>query len=116
MVVLGVPYVHFMVTVDIPMYYGQYLNDQAKGTVYYHPADGLRHMLTCQDVADDWAGWSEDALWMSLYFGVGPLMARALVASLVDELPVGRVRPHNWKRHSSGVAVLACPFQRGHGR
>lgn len=71
---LSVPYVHFMVNVDVPMYYSQYLADEAKGVVYHEPAVGLRLMTSCQHVADDWTGWSEDALWMSLYFGLGPVM------------------------------------------
>eukprot|EP00966_Prymnesium_polylepis_P160859 3717487-Prymnesium_polylepis.3 len=74
-----------MVNVDVPMYYSQYLADEAKGVTYHEPAVGLRLMTACQHVADDWAGWSEDALWMSLYFGLGPVMARALVVSLRAE-------------------------------
>ena len=79
---LCLPYVHFMFTVDVPMYHEQWRTDEAKGTIYDGWGPGLRRMLTCHDVADDWLGWSEDALWMSLYFGVGPIAARALAGSL----------------------------------
>ena len=74
--------VYFMFTVDVPMYYSQWQADEAKHTQYDSFGPGLLRMLTCQDVADDWAGWQEDATWMFLYFGVGPFAARALASSL----------------------------------
>ena len=79
---LSAPYVYFMLRVDAPMYYRQWRSDEANGTAYDGWADGLERMLICQEVASDWAGWSEDALWQTLYFGVAPLAALALAASL----------------------------------
>ena len=79
---VSVPYVYFMFAMDVPMYYHQWRADEAKGTVYDGLHDGLRRMLTCQQVANDWAGWEEDALWQCLYFAVGPFAARALARSL----------------------------------
>ena len=64
------------------MYYAQWQADEARKTVYDGVLSGLRRMLTCQEVADDWAGWQEDAVWETLYFGVGPLAALAIANSL----------------------------------
>ena len=39
----------------------------------HHPEYGAYDLP--EHVADDWQGWSEDATWEALYFGVGPLLA-----------------------------------------
>ncbi|EOD39667.1 hypothetical protein EMIHUDRAFT_97839 [Emiliania huxleyi CCMP1516] len=72
---LSAAYVYFMIAVDIPMYYAQWRADEARGVEYDSAAKGLGRMCRCQHVADDWQGWSEDATWEALYFGVGPLLA-----------------------------------------
>ena len=41
-------------------------------------------MTTCQAVADDWAEWEGEAMWQTLYFGVGPLVTRGLVGLTLD--------------------------------
>lgn len=65
--------------VDVPMYYEQWRADETRGVVYDSFLDGLRRMATCQDFSDTWGQWSEDAVWMSGYFGIAPFINRALV-------------------------------------
>jgi len=84
---LSAAYVYFMVAVDIPMYYAQWRADEARGVEYDSAAKGLGRMCRCQHVADDWEGWSEDATWEALYFGVGPLLASWAARTLTHPAP-----------------------------
>jgi hypothetical protein len=80
--IFTVPYVHFMFSVDVPMYYEQWVADEVRQTAYDSFSAGLTRLLTCNSVADDWAGWADDMNWMRLYFTIGPVAAILVAHSL----------------------------------
>lgn len=80
--IICLPYVYFMFSVDVPMYYGQWQADEAKGTIYDSAAKGLRRMLVCQRFSEDWRLWEEEAVWQACYFSICPIFARLMAGSL----------------------------------
>jgi hypothetical protein len=77
--VLGVVYVIFMCTVDIPMYASRWLADQASGREYLSISQGLWDVWARWNVTFDWEQWRTEVPWMSLYFSVGVWSSLALV-------------------------------------
>lgn len=64
-------FIYFMCTVDIPHYYARWSADQQAGKQYLALAEGLRDAATRWIVTYEWAEWSDEIAWMSLYFSVG---------------------------------------------
>lgn len=64
-------FIYFMCTVDIPHYYARWSADQLAGKQYLPLAEGLRDAATRWVVTYEWAEWSDEVAWMSLYFSVG---------------------------------------------
>jgi hypothetical protein len=83
---LGVAYVVFMVTVDVPMYLSRWRADESSGRVYFSLAEGLRDALRWR-VTVRWEDWRDEIPWMSLYFSAAVWMSMALihVPSVGDE-------------------------------
>ena len=77
-----IPYLCFMAAIDVPLYYSQWQTDHNHGMAYESWGQGLRRMLRCQHVSDDWNGWQDDVLWQVSYFGVAPFGVRAMADSL----------------------------------
>jgi hypothetical protein len=77
--VLGVAYVAFMCTVDVPMYLSRWLADEASGRSYLSLGAGLADVWTRRVVTFDWEEWRTEIPWMSLYFSVGVWCSIALV-------------------------------------
>jgi hypothetical protein len=77
--VLGVAYVTFMCTVDIPMYVARWLADEARGRVYLSLGQGLWDVGSRWTVTYAWEAWQTEIPWMSLYFSVGVWCSIALV-------------------------------------
>lgn len=67
---LGLGYVAFMVTVDVPMYATRWAADQAAGRAYLDLAGGFRDVATRWSVSFDLAAWRGEMPWMTLYFSV----------------------------------------------
>jgi hypothetical protein len=68
--VMGVAYVIFMATVDVPMYVGRLLADRAAGRHYLTLADGVVDLARRWIVTFSWDDWHTEIPWMSLYFSV----------------------------------------------
>jgi len=64
-------FIYFMCTVDIPHYYARWSADQRAGKQYLALADGLRDAATRWVVTFEWAEWTDEVAWMTLYFSVG---------------------------------------------
>jgi hypothetical protein len=64
-------FIYFMCTVDIPHYYARWSADQQAGKQYLALADGLRDAATRWIVTYEWAEWTDEVAWMTLYFSVG---------------------------------------------
>jgi len=76
--VLGIAYVLFMVTVDVPMYASRWLADEACGREYLNLSAGLHDLWTRRQVTFAWEEWRTEIPWMSLYFSVGVWCSIAL--------------------------------------
>jgi hypothetical protein len=93
---LGVAYVLFMCTVDIPMYVSRWLADQASGREYLSLSQGLWDIRSRWTVTYAWEHWRTEIPWMTLYFSVGVWCSIALVHVLRFEpngLRPDRLRP-----------------------
>jgi hypothetical protein len=77
--VLGVAYVVFMCTVDIPMYASRWQADEAVGREYLSLSQGLQDAWSRRVVTFDWEAWQAEIPWMSLYFSVAVWWSLALV-------------------------------------
>jgi hypothetical protein len=89
--VLGVAYVTFMCTVDIPMYVSRWLADEANGREYLSLAQGIWDVRSRWTVTFAWEAWRTEIPWMSLYFSVAVWCSIALVHAPRFE-PHGRGR------------------------
>src|ERR1700675_1778864 len=87
-------YVVFMVTVDVPMYFGRWQADLASGKDYFGLVTGLHDVATRWIVTHDIAPWRDEIAWMSLYFSTAVWGSLALAGfGLVKHLlPRYRVR------------------------
>jgi hypothetical protein len=77
--VLGVAYVAFMGTVDIPMYVSRWQDDEAKGRQYLSLGQGVHDAWSRRIVTFAWEEWRAEVPWMSLYFTVAVWWSLALV-------------------------------------
>jgi hypothetical protein len=87
-------YVIFMSTVDVPMYFARWQEQQADGAPLLGLGSGLYDLATHWIVAHDIASWREEIPWMSLYFSTAVWTSLLLGGfSLVkNHLPRYRVR------------------------
>jgi hypothetical protein len=74
----GVGYVGFMFGVDVPMYLGRWLADEAAGRSYLTLAQGLAD-ASRSIVSHRWDDWKGEVVWMSLYFSVAVWLSLSLV-------------------------------------
>ena len=77
--VLGVVYVLFMFTVDVPMYVSRWQADEASGRQYLALSQGLQDAWSRRVVTFAWEEWRPEIPWMSLYFSVCVWWSLALV-------------------------------------
>ncbi len=66
----GLVYVTFMFTVDVPMYWGRWIADEAAGRHYMTLSQGLLDVAHRRVVSQQWSDWKHEVAWMSLYFSV----------------------------------------------
>jgi hypothetical protein len=76
---LGVVYVLFMCTVDIPMYVSRWQADEASGRQYLALGQGLQDAWSRRVVTFAWEEWRTEIPWMTLYFSVCVWWSLALV-------------------------------------
>ena len=72
-------YLFFMVFVDVPMYAGRWIADQANGRHYLTLAAGLTDAATRWTVSFRWQDWQTEVVWMALYFSVCVWISISLV-------------------------------------
>jgi hypothetical protein len=77
--VLGIAYVTFMCTVDVPMYIYRWRADEANGREYLSLAQGFEDAWSRRVVTFAWEEWREEVPWMSLYFTVAVWWSLTLV-------------------------------------
>jgi hypothetical protein len=78
-ILLGVAYVLFMCTVDIPMYVSRWQADEIRGQEYLTLSEGFQDAWSRRVVTFDWVQWQSEMPWMSLYFSVCVWWSLALV-------------------------------------
>ncbi len=76
--VVGLGYVVFMTTVDVPMYWARWQRDSAAHARYLGIAQGWHDAWRRQIVTRRWEDWREEVPWMSLYFSMAVWMSLAL--------------------------------------
>eukprot|EP01116_Phalansterium_solitarium_P005817 TRINITY_DN1793_c0_g1_i1.p1 TRINITY_DN1793_c0_g1~~TRINITY_DN1793_c0_g1_i1.p1 ORF type:complete len:327 (-),score=90.80 TRINITY_DN1793_c0_g1_i1:179-1159(-) len=67
-IVGGLVYILFMCLVDVPMYVGRYLVDEAAGKSYLTLWEGVHDVATRRFISYAWSEWATEIPWMSLYF------------------------------------------------
>ncbi|HEY7307963.1 MAG TPA: hypothetical protein VH643_01250 [Gemmataceae bacterium] len=75
---VGIVYVTFMCTVDIPMYVSRWLADEASGRAYLSVAEGFRDTWSRRSITFAWEAWRAEIPWMTLYFSVAVWCSIAL--------------------------------------
>jgi hypothetical protein len=78
---LGVMYILFMCTVDIPMYVSRWRADVADGRQYLSLEQGVYDAWSRRTVTFDWEEWRSEIPWMTLYFSACVWWSLALVHS-----------------------------------
>jgi hypothetical protein len=78
---LGILYIIFMVSIDIPMYLSRWRADEARGREYLALGQGLRDAWSRRVVTFSWEEWRAEIPWMTLYFSVCVWWSLALVHS-----------------------------------
>jgi hypothetical protein len=87
---LGILYIIFMVSVDIPMYVSRWRADEANGREYLALGQGLCDAWSRRTVTFSWEEWRAEIPWMTLYFSVCVWWSLALVhapRSAPDPMP-----------------------------
>ena len=81
----GLAYVFFIFLVDVPMYWGRWLADEASGRHYMSLAQGLLDVSSHWVVSHRLQDWQSEMVWMSLYFSVAVWLSIALIHAPVPE-------------------------------
>jgi hypothetical protein len=74
----GTLYAAYMFLIDVPMYWGRWLADEAAGRAYTTVAAGAADAASRWTVSHDWAHWRSEVVWMTLYFSVAVWISIAL--------------------------------------
>jgi hypothetical protein len=75
----GVGYVLYMFLADVPMYWARWLDDEASGRTYMTVLQGAIDAAGRRVVSHNWHDWSNEVVWMSLYFSVAVWLSIALM-------------------------------------
>ena len=59
----GLFFCPYMVTVNVPMYYSEYLKDEAANKTYLSFFEGLIDSATTRNQSQKWSDWKNDWLW-----------------------------------------------------
>ena len=109
---MGILYIIFMLSCDIPMYISRWRADEARGRAYLALGQGLRDAWSRRVVTFSWEEWRAEIPWMTLYFSVCVWWSLALVHSPrpgPDPVPD---RPAPGSLGSSRAVVLDAPERR----
>jgi hypothetical protein len=83
-------YLAFLMTVDVPMYFGRWRAKLADGGKLLGPLEGLRDASTRWTVTRDLAQWKDEIAWMSLYFSGAVWASLALCVFYALEIHLAR--------------------------
>jgi hypothetical protein len=96
---LGILYIIFMLSIDIPMYVSRWRADEARAREYLTLGQGLSDAWSRRVVTFSWEEWRAEIPWMTLYFSVCVWWSLALVhaprpgsASVPDRPDLGEPR------------------------
>ena len=111
-------YLAFLVTIDVPMYFGRWQTDLMSGKELLGIFAGLYDVSSRWTVTHDFVHWREEIAWMSLYFSAAVWSSLALCTfELVKHrLPQYRRGPTRWGSHGERVPVRARPPMQGASR
>jgi hypothetical protein len=70
MMIFAIGYIVFMTSVDVPMYWSRWSEDQLAGTQYLSLTQGIADAAQPCNVNFDWDIWHMEIPWMTLYFTV----------------------------------------------
>ena len=76
---VGMAYVWYMFTVDVPMYWSRWALDEAGGRLYLSVPQGVADASERWVVSHQWQDWKSEVVWMSLYFSVAVWLSIALI-------------------------------------
>ena len=106
---LGILYIIFMLSCDIPMYISRWRADEVRGREYLALGQGLCDAWSRRVVTFSWEEWRAEIPWMTLYFSVCVWWSLALVhAPRPGPDPVPNRRPPG-SLGSSRAVVLDAP-------
>lgn len=87
MIVCGIGFVVFMVTVDVPMYWSRWQADAEMGLQYLSFTQGLQDAARSCVVNFEWEVWREEIPWMTLYFTAAVWISIALAHAPNFKIP-----------------------------
>ncbi|MFV1984936.1 MAG: hypothetical protein ACC657_15420 [Thiohalomonadales bacterium] len=70
MIIFGIGFILFMITVDVPMYWTRWIADVAIDKEYFTLEQGFVDASKRYEVNFDWKLWREEIPWMTLYFTI----------------------------------------------
>ena len=76
---IGVFYVIYMFSVDVPMYWARWVADVDRGRGYLSLSQGLADASGHWVVSQRWSDWKSEVVWMSLYFSVAVWLSIGLI-------------------------------------
>lgn len=76
---VGLGYVAFMFSVDVPMYWARWVADEAAGRHYFSVAQGIIDASTRWVVSHRWEDWKSEVTWMTLYFSLAVWLSIGVV-------------------------------------
>ena len=76
---IGISYIWFMFTVDVPMYWARWIVDEASGRLYFSVWHGIADASERWVVSHQWNDWKSEVIWMSLYFSFAVWLSIALI-------------------------------------
>ncbi len=72
-------YLVFMMTVDVPGYYGRWVHDQAQMKTYFGFWDGIEDAAFSRKVTWRWEDWKYEVPWMTTYFSFAVWISQAAI-------------------------------------
>ena len=103
---VGVAYVLFMFTVDVPLYWSRWVADEAAGRHYLGIGQGLLDVASRRVVSTRWDDWRHEVAWMSLYFSVAVWISISLIHAPRATAGSARRSPRPIRTRSAGTSVL----------
>lgn len=90
---VGVVYVLFMFSVDVPMYWERWVSDEGMGRQYLSLGQGVADASGRWVVSHDWGIWKSEVTWMTLYFSVAVWLSIAMVHAPIPRRHTALVLP-----------------------